>query len=47
MSDSVKRGPLGEGTQTDRMIRDESYTQQEWGGVGAEQSDQQSAEIWT
>lgn len=31
LSGAAKRGPLGEGTQTDRGIRDESCPQWDWG----------------
>lgn len=48
----VREGPLGEGTQTDRVIRDKSCSQPDSGGWGgaeaeAELSDQQSVEILT
>lgn len=45
MSDVARGGPSGEGTQTNRVIGDESCSQPDSGGAEAELSDQQSAEI--
>lgn len=42
----VREGPLGEGTQTDRVIGDKSCSQPDSGG-GQRQSDQQSTENLT